>query len=197
MSELLSLPLFPLHAVLFPGGPLPLRIFEPRYLDMISDCLRNNHHFGICLIREGEEVGDAAITYDIGTVARIIDWDRRPDGLLGIDVIGEQRFRILSRKVKANQLIQAEVQLLAEEEPQPLPKEYLALADLLEQFISQLDELYEHIALHYDDASWTSNRLAELLPMAFAQRQYLLELNSPLQRLEVIGQLLKMLKIQY
>ena len=87
-----TLPLFPLHTVLFPGGLLPLRIFESRYLDMISDCLRNDRGFGVCLISAGREVGDGAECFDVGTLARIQDWDSTPDGLLGIIARGEQRF---------------------------------------------------------------------------------------------------------
>jgi len=76
----LTIPLFPLHTVLFPGGVLPLRIFEPRYLDMVSECMRHNSGFGVCLIREGKEVGAAAQTYDVGTLVRISYFDRRHDG---------------------------------------------------------------------------------------------------------------------
>ncbi|HEY0720771.1 MAG TPA: LON peptidase substrate-binding domain-containing protein, partial [Gammaproteobacteria bacterium] len=96
----LRIPLFPLHSVLFPGGPLALRIFEPRYLDMVSRCMREECAFGISLIQEGDEVGDAAQPYEIGTLARISYFERRPDGLLGITVRGEQRFRIIDTEVQ-------------------------------------------------------------------------------------------------
>ena len=78
------IPLFPLHTVLFPGGLLPLKIFEARYIDMVSECLRNDSGFGVCLIRQGHEVGQAAITRSVGTYARIMDFQQYPDGLLGI-----------------------------------------------------------------------------------------------------------------
>src|SRR5512139_2924175 len=98
--ERLRIPLFPLHTVLFPGGPLALRIFEPRYLDMISRVMKEERRFGICLIQEGEEVGDAAQPHTIGTLGRISYFNRRSDGLLGITVQGEQRFRILKTEIQ-------------------------------------------------------------------------------------------------
>jgi Lon protease-like protein len=80
--------------VLFPGGPLPLRIFEARYLDMISRCLKTDTPFGVLLIRDGDETG-AARTHTVGTLARIVDWYQGSDGLLGVTAAGEQRFRLL------------------------------------------------------------------------------------------------------
>ena len=100
----IQLPLFPLHTVLFPGGPLPLRIFEARYLDMVSQCLQEDSGFGVCMIRHGREVGEPASTENMGVVARIVDWHQRHDGLLGITAIGEQRFRIASVRIQDNQL---------------------------------------------------------------------------------------------
>ena len=93
-GDQIQIPLFPLGTVLFPGGPLPLRIFEPRYLDMVSDCLRNDKAFGVCLIKDGREVGEPAQPFDVGTMAKIVDWDRTDDGLLAITALGTSRFRI-------------------------------------------------------------------------------------------------------
>src|SRR3569833_51867 len=96
MAKQLHIPLFPLNTVLFPGGILPLRIFEPRYMEMVSVCMKEQSGIGVCLILSGKEVGEAATTNDVGTFVRIIDWDQRDDGMLGITVQGEQRFRVLS-----------------------------------------------------------------------------------------------------
>ena len=104
------LPLFPLNTVLFPGGLLPLKIFEPRYLDLVSDCMRNNTGFGICLISEGQEAGEPATVHEIGTMVNIVDWERRSDGLLGILVHGERRFRVKSTRTEKNGLLVADVQ---------------------------------------------------------------------------------------
>ena len=180
----LTIPLFPLHTVLFPGGVLPLRIFEPRYLDMVSDCMKHNSGLGICLIREGKEVGQAAVTYEVGTLARIGYFDRRPDGLLGITVNGESRFRIVASEVMPNQLIRAEVELLAPEASPPLPPEALPLQELLRSILEQLEYPYAKLEPRFDDACWVGARLTELLPFKLEAKQYLLQLDDPMLRLE-------------
>ncbi len=194
MSE--RIPIFPLHTVLFPDGPLPLRVFEPRYLDMISTCLKGGTGFGVCLIRDGSEVGEAATTYEVGTVALIHDWHTRHDGLLGITARGEARFRIVSEEVQRNQLLMAEVEILPAEASTDIPAEYLHLADLLRHIIGQIGHRYADLPARYGDASWVGFRLAELLPLRLAQKQYFLQLNDPIQRLERLGAVLESLEIQ-
>lgn len=196
MSELI-LPLFPLYGVLFPGGVLPLRIFEPRYLDMISQCFKKGTGFGVCLIHEGEEVGTAALTYDVGTLVKIVDWHRTEEGLLGIVVMGQQRFQILSREVLPDQLIKARVHLIPNEPSQDIPTSYSTLSELLKAFVHHLGKSYEPATPDYHNASWLSQRLAELLPMPFEQRQHLLELSDAYQRLKIIDEILKSLNIRY
>jgi len=134
----LTIPLFPLHAVLFPGGTLPLRIFEPRYLDMVSNCMKTNSGFGVCLIRDGSEVGKAADTYDTGTLTEICYFNKQPDGLLGITACGQQRFDIISREVQANQLTMVEVTLLDNEASHPLPAEFSHAVNVLRNLFEQL-----------------------------------------------------------
>jgi Lon protease-like protein len=112
----MKIPLFPLGTVLFPGGPLPLRIFEQRYLDMISSCLKNDSRFGVLLIRTGKETGDAT-THSVGTLARIVDWYQGSDGLLGITAIGEERFRLLQSERQENGLHLGDVKRLEAEPP--------------------------------------------------------------------------------
>ena len=180
----MRIPLFPLHNVLFPGGVLPLRIFEPRYLEMISACMKEGTGFGIALILSGNEVGEAAKTYDIGSHARIIDWNMRDDGFLGISVQSEGRFRILATEVRPNQLIHAEVELLEEPQAQTLPPAYNAAVDLLRDIIAKVGGHYAEIPPRYDDPLWVSGRLAELLPIELLQKQHLLQMDDPLQRLE-------------
>ena len=192
----LTIPLFPLHTVLFPQGVLPLRIFEPRYLEMISTCLKNEQDFGICLIRTGSEVGDAAETYAIGTVSEITYFNRQADGLLGITVSGKQRFQILSKEVQANQLTMAEVELLPNDQPRSIPPQYQKVVDVLRKIFDQLGYPFIKLEKRYDDASWVSSRLAELLPLRLEQKQQLLQLDDPLQRLEQIKHLLASLDIR-
>jgi len=191
----ITIPLFPLHTVLFPGGTLPLRIFEPRYLDMVSQCMKAGHGFGVILIREGSEVGAAADTFDTGTLSEIAYFNRQADGLLGITAHGRQRFRIVSRTVQANQLTMAEVELLANEASQPLPEKYHAAADILRSLLDQLDQPFINMEKRYEDASWVGSRLAELLPIRLEQKQYFLQLDDPIQRLERLVVLLEDLEI--
>lgn len=180
----MRIPLFPLHNVLFPGGVLPLRIFEPRYLEMVSACMKEGTGFGIALILSGNEVGEAAKTYDVGSYARIIDWTMRDDGFLGISVQSEQRFRILASEVRPNKLIHAEVEMLEEQQPQTFPQEYSLAVDLLRDIIAKVGGHYAEIPARYDDPLWVSGRLAELLPIELLQKQHLLQMDDPLQRLE-------------
>lgn len=182
--ERLTIPLFPLHTVLFPGGPLALRIFEPRYLDMVSRSLKDDQPFGICLIEEGAETGSAAHTFDVGTLVRITYWNRRRDGLLGVTVLGERRFRIVSRQTRPDQLIMAEVELLAEDPECTMPEEYAALAELLRGILEQLDHPYRNLPRRYRDAGWVSSRLVELMPLELLQKQRLLQMDDPIERLQ-------------
>ncbi len=131
MSAPQSIALFPLNVVLFPEGPLPLRIFETRYVDMVRRCMREDQRFGVALIREGSEVGPAD-TFDIGTMAKIIDFHQLSDGFLGLSCVGEQRFRILSRSRQSDGLNLARVEGLARETKIALPARHARLAELLE-----------------------------------------------------------------
>jgi hypothetical protein len=189
------LPLFPLHTVLFPGGPLPLRIFEPRYLDMVSACLKTETGFGVVLIREGREVGEAATPHVVGTVAHIVDWHMRHDRLLGITAVGGRRFRIASVQVQPNQLSVAKAELLPEDPPASVPADYLPLVDLLRRLIDQAGHHYTTLPARFGDAGWVGCRLAELLPIGMARKQVLLQLDDPIQRLEQLFELLEGLEI--
>lgn len=186
----LTLPLFPLHSVLFPGGPLVLRIFEPRYLDMVSRCLREESGFGVCLIKEGSEVGAAAEVYPVGTLGQITYWHQRPDGLLGLTVCGEQRFRIHEQWVEANQLLVAEVELLPNDPPQAIPEHCHGLVVMLQRIIGELGHPYLNLPKQYEDAGWVSARLVELLPLEHSHKQRLLQEHDPLHRLDVLLELM-------
>ncbi len=191
----ITIPIFPLHAVLFPGGTLPLRIFEPRYLDMVSACMKENKGFGVCLIKEGSEVGKAADTYETGTLSEISYFNQQPDGLLGITALGKQRFEILSTEIQSNQLTLAEVELLDNEQPCTLPEQYSGAAKTLQGLLEQLGYPFMKMEKHYDEASWVGSRLAELLPIRLEQKQYFLQLNDPIQRMERLAALLEDMEI--
>jgi hypothetical protein len=180
-----TIPLFPLNIVLFPAGLLPLRIFETRYMDMVRKCMREEQRFGVALIREGSEVG-AADTFDVGTMARIVDFHQLSDGFLGLSCVGEQRFRILSRRRQADGLNLAEVESIPQEPKMEVPERHAPLAELLKNVLPQLGEVYSGIEMHLDDASWVGHRLAEILPIAPTEKQFCLELSDPIRRLDVL-----------
>jgi hypothetical protein len=189
----MQVPLFPLRTVLYPDGPLPLRIFEPRYLDMVSECLKNDHRFGVLLIREGSETG-AATTYDIGTLARISDWYQGSDGLLGVTAVGEQRFRLLSAERRKNGLNIGQIETLPEQGGTALPEEFRPLAQVLEGVLDDLGRLYEAIDRRYDDAAWVGYRFAEILPIAPEEKQACLETDDPLRRLYIVRKMINLVR---
>jgi len=178
-----ELPLFPLSVVLFPGGPLSLRIFEPRYLDMVRRCLKERSVFGVVLILEGTEAGAVASMADTGTSARVVDFDTLPDGLLGLACVGERRFRLHRRWQQADGLNVGEVAYLPDDAPCAVPPEYAHLGELLRELLPRLGGGYAYVEAHYEDAGWVGNRWAEILPLAPGEKLQLLELADPLARL--------------
>jgi Lon protease-like protein len=185
--SLTELPLFPLNAVLFPGGPLALRIFEPRYLDMVRRCLKAHSGFGVVLILEGAEAGAAVSVANTGTSARLVDFDTLPDGLLGLQCLGERRFRLSRRWQQGDGLNLGEVDYQPDDAPCSVPAEYAHLSELLRELLPRLGGGYTHVEAHYDDAGWVSNRWAEILPLAAAEKLELLELTDPLARLAQVA----------
>ena len=186
-----TVPIFPLNAVLFPAGALPMRIFEARYMDMASDCLRRSRPFGVCLIREGEEVGAPAVPERVGCLARIADCDAGELGVLKVRAEGGERFRITSSKVTSAGLIVAEVEELAAE---PVVTEAPGLAecsDFLRKVIAGIGEERFVQPFELGDASWVGFRLAEILPLRNDVRQKLLELTDAALRLAVIHRFLR------
>ena len=190
-SDARDVPLFPLHTVLFPDGPLSLRIFEPRYLDMVSECLRKEQPFGVCLIQSGQEAGEAARPHLTGTFARIVDWQRGDDGLLSISARGDKRFHVQDTRVERNQLLRGTVQPLTPEPSAPLPAECDYMTDVLDQLFEHAGDVYADLPKRPDDASWVGYRLAEVLSLPLVRRQYFLELEDPLLRLSQLDQILR------
>jgi Lon protease-like protein len=182
MSEL---PLFPLQTVLLPDGRLALRVFEPRYLDMVARCLRGANRFGVVAIREGAEVG-AATTYDHGTSAEIVDWHQEPGGLLGILAVGREPFRLLGIRRETDGLYVGSVAWLPPPAPLPLSPAHEPLAALLRRLIEPLP-LYHGVAPSFDDAAWVSGRLLELLPLPLERKQALLEMPAVIRRLDALA----------
>jgi Lon protease-like protein len=181
------IPLFPLHTVLFPGGPLPLRIFETRYTDMVGRCAREELPFGVVLIQEGEEAGEVATTATVGCTARIADFYTLEDGLLGISCVGDRKFRVRRVWRESDGLNMAKVDWLPEEPAIALPPDYSRLSDAVRRAVDRLAEHYEHVEKKYDDASWVGSRLTELLPLGLVDKQVLLELDDPVHRLAALS----------
>ena len=188
-----TIPLFPLQTVLFPGGPLPLRLFEPRYIDMVSRCMKDSLPFGVVMMQV-DRATESATLRSVGTLATIVDWYQGTDGLLGITAYGNERFRIVDTDCQADGLNVGIVELLPAEPETPLPEDYASMATLLRAVIDDLGRLYETIEKHYDDASWVGFRFAEVLPLDLDQKQHCLELDDPLERLKILRPSLRQLR---
>jgi uncharacterized protein len=186
-----EIPLFPLRTVLFPGGVLPLRIFETRYVDMIRSCMRSASGFGVVLIQQGAETGPVASVHDVGTAAQIVDFTQLEDGLLGITTVGQYRFRVTAARTQRDGLNIGTVSRIADEPHAALPADYAPLSALLREALPQLGALYQHFDPQYEDAGWVGQRLAEILPIELDDRQYCLELDDPIARLEYLRPLIR------
>ena len=182
-----ELPLFPLSSVLFPGGNLALRIFEPRYLDLVRRCGRTGEGFGICLLMEGGEAGVAKSTATIGTEAGIIDFAMTDEGLLAITVHGGRRFEILGTRVQDDGLVVGTARWLPEPPPAVLRDEHHLLSLLLARVMDKAGIDHEGPGKgDLADAAWVGWRLAEWLPLTALDRQRLLELDDAHARLQVL-----------
>jgi Lon protease-like protein len=204
-SPLPDLPLFPLTTVLFPGGLLPLQIFEVRYLDMIGKCRRQGTPFGVVSLVQGAEVRVAGAAGErfaaIGTLATIRSHEAPRPGLLRVECVGEQRFRIRSSTLQKHGLWTAEAEPIADDVALAVPDDLRHIGDALQRLIDTLErqratdrqaglQLPMARPFRFDDCGWIANRWCELLPMEPPARQRLLELDSPLMRLELVGDLL-------
>jgi Lon protease-like protein len=190
-----ALPLFPLRTVLFPGGLLPLKVFEQRYVDMTKACLRDARPFGVCLITRGEEVArEGAGTPEfarVGTLARITDFDMSQLGILHVTTQGGSRFEVRRHATDASGLVVADVAMIPDEPEVPLAEAYAPLASLLELIAQRIDAGNFPVPARYGDASWVGHRLAELLPLPLPLKQAMLEINDAGARLEALRQFLE------
>jgi len=185
-----SIPIFPLNTVLYPGSQLPLKIFEQRYLEMAKSCLRASTPFGVCLIREGSEVGAPATHENLGCLARIAQWDMQQLGLLQLVAQGGERFRVRATRIRNDGLILADIEILAEEADTPIAEKFRACRQLLERIVAEHGERLFARPFQLDSSAWVAARLAEILPLPTAARQKLLELDDSRKRLEIIQRLL-------
>lgn len=188
----MTLPLFPLNTVLFPGCLLDLQIFEARYLDMIGRCMKQGTGFGVVCILEGEQVGKAPpAVASIGCEALIRDFVQQDNGLLGIRVEGVRRFTVEQTEVQKDQLLLAEVQWLPDQADSPLVEQDDDLLALLlalgeHPMVEALD-----MPRDVDGRQALGNQLAYLLPFVEEDKLDLLAIDSPQRRLEAIQALLE------
>jgi len=188
---LLRVPIFPLNAVLFPGGLLPLRVFEARYMDMTRDCLKREEPFGVCLIHEGAEVGTPAVPEGVGCLAKILDWDMQQQGILNLRTHGSQRFRILARETSPQGLISADIELIPPDARIAVPEKFASCARLLEMVVLDQGKPVFAEPHAFDDAAWVRYRLTEILPVPLVAKQKLLELSDSLARLSILQRFLE------
>ncbi|MBA3582496.1 MAG: LON peptidase substrate-binding domain-containing protein [Gammaproteobacteria bacterium] len=204
-QSFIDLPLFPLHALIFPGGLLPLRIFEPRYVDMMSRCMRENQPFGICAIAAGKEIvdesGQVATPHRVGTLVNIIDFKSLPDGLLGILVQGQQKFEINSTRINHDNLLLGNITLLATESAQTIHPQHQHLVELLQRAWPDWMQHYgetmmQYIKPDFQDAGWVSARLAEMLPLRLDVKQALLLTDDSQERMAVLDAAMAQLTVE-
>lgn len=189
-----ELPLFPLNTVLFPGMPLPLHIFEPRYREMIAYCSENEKEFGVLLIKEGTEVGEPATPFEVGTLARIVDIDRLEDGRLNIVTVGTWRFHLVSLSTDKQSFIVGDVEPIQDEDAEA---GVTSLAEEVGGLLQRYTALV-HAALEEDltpvqlpsDAEALSHLVGGTLRIRNRERQRLLEMRSTARRLELEKEIL-------
>lgn len=201
----MRVPLFPLNTVLFPGGVLPLRVFEARYMDMVRQCMKTATPFGVVLITRGGEVGAPAATEAVGTVARIVAWDMPQLGLLHLRAVGDERFHIEQAEVQPDGLQVARVEPIEPDDDLPLDEQYRPCADLLQRVIDDVgsqraddgDEPPDPInaipfesPYRLDSSVWVGNRLCEFMPIPLRAKQKLMELQDAKSRLQLVQRFL-------
>jgi Lon protease-like protein len=196
-SHLFSLPLFPLQAVLFPGGLLTLKVFEARYLDLVSACLRENKPFGVVALRQGSEVrksGESPVLEDIGTTAVLMDVDSTQPGILQVRCRGGERFKAHSRQQQADGLWLAQAEALEADASVAPAEAYLETVRGLANAINTLKQQGSEPFLkpfRFESAGWVSNRWCEILPISIAAKQKLMELPDPQVRLQLVNEFLR------
>jgi uncharacterized protein len=180
--------IFPLNTVLFPGGVLPLKIFEQRYIEMTKVCISEERPFGVCLIKEGRETGTPAVPQDVGCLARIVQWDMPQLGVFHLQVEGTLKFRITRTEVDKQGLISAAIECLPSDS-EVAPEETLC-SEVLKAIIEKIGAEHFPAPHRFDDAAWIGYRLSEVLPISLDTRQQLLQIADPQMRLARLSQIL-------
>jgi len=191
---LMNVPLFPLNSIVLPRGRIPLQLFEPRYIDMLTRCLKEDRGFVVVLLQEGGETGRTAAFYDIGTYVRIIDFQQLDNGLLGITVEGESKVSVVRSWQQEDGLNVGDVECLLEEAESEVPARYSELPSVLKALFRHPVIRDLNMDIDYGDARDVGWRLTELLPLDKQEKQKLVELQDPLERLSRLQELLEALE---
>ena len=174
-----NIPIFPLSSIIFPGGYMPLRIFETRYIDMVKNCIKDNTGFGISLTKENKNE-----YYDVGTYSKIADWKQMDDGLLGITVRGKFRYKIVKSEIQSDNLITADIESIKEPDFKVIPEELMPYSDFLKNILEQYPKFYHEDGVKYfTESGWVGSRLAEILPISIKEKQVILETEDYMVRL--------------
>lgn len=200
------LPLFPLNTVLFPGGVLPLKVFETRYVDMVRQCMKSATPFGVVRIKSGQEVGPAAEPETVGCLANITQWDMQDLGVLLLRTQGGERFRIIETRVLEDQRLEARIEMIPADVAVAVSDMHLSCAKALKLVIDDINikgreeqgnTFISPFAqpVQLDNTGWVANRWCEILPIPLKARQRLLELESAKSRLAIVHQYLQQHKI--
>jgi hypothetical protein len=186
-----TLPLFPLNTVVFPGGRLPLRIFEQRYLDMVKQAIADNTPFGICAIREGTETGTPAVPHSVGTRVIVTDWDMPETGIFHIDTQAQERFVIRSTRTEPGGLLIGSVEAVSSEAAAAVPDDLELAVEILRHIVDEYGDAHFPTPHAFDNAVWVGYRLSEVLPLKLGIKQSLLEMNDSVMRLRILTEFLK------
>jgi len=184
----MTLPLFPLNSIVLPGGHIPLQLFERRYLDMLSRCMREDQGFVIVLMREQQpDSSKDAAFYEVGTRVKVVDFSPLDNGLLGITVAGDAKVQIDRHWQQQDGLHMGEVSLLPEEPAVATPFQHEELANVLRALVQHPAVSDLAMDIDYADARHLGWRLTELLPLEAAMKQRLVELDDPVERLDQLA----------
>lgn len=186
-----DLPLFTLGTLVFPGGRLPLRVFEQRYLDMVKQAIADDTPFGVCAIRSGAETGTPALPHAVGTQVRVVDWDMPQTGILHIETLALERFVIRDTEVTPGGLLIGSVDRVNHETAVAVPDELDLAVEVLRHIVGEYGETRFPPPHPYNDAVWVGYRLAEALPLSLTIKQNMLEMNDAVTRLRLLCEFLK------
>ncbi len=189
-NHLENAPIFPLRSIVLPGGLFPLRIFERRYLDMVTECIKNNEGFCISLVKKEEPDLYVKDVFEYGSWVEITDWNKLQDGLLGITVEGKNIVKISNTSLDKENLLRGKIKKLDLEKEYLIPQQYLVLSKFYKKIYPNLKDFMSFKQERFSDASWIGYRLTELLPIELELKADLISTSDAIERLKKINQIM-------